>query len=78
MHCGGGIGISRKSVMIIIKRDMWPAYMRTVDELDIAGKPCYAKVTKLMPKLRNMKRYVVHHQIFVIVCRWAYVCERPT
>ncbi|XP_067947067.1 uncharacterized protein [Watersipora subatra] len=37
--------------------------MRDVGELDKLGEPCCAKVPKLVPNLRDKRKYVVHHSI---------------
>lgn len=45
---------------------------------DAMDTPSYAKIPKLVPDLRNKRKYIVHHKILVIVCRWACVWERST
>lgn len=60
-----------------IRPDMWSAYMCTVDELDKAGKFCNAKMPKRVRKFKNKKRYVVLHQILVIVCGWPIFVKDP-
>ncbi|XP_067947655.1 uncharacterized protein [Watersipora subatra] len=46
-----------------MKPDQWSEYMRDVGELDKLGEPCYAKVSKLVPNLRDKRKYIVHHSI---------------
>ncbi|XP_067936706.1 uncharacterized protein [Watersipora subatra] len=43
------------------KPDQWSEYMRSVGDVKL-GEPCYAKVPKLVPNLRDKCNYVVHHK----------------
>ncbi|XP_067945243.1 uncharacterized protein [Watersipora subatra] len=43
------------------KPDQWLEYMRSVGDVKL-GEPCYTKVPKLVPNLRDKCNYVVHHK----------------